>query len=497
MLQKLERETERPKEIAMIRNTVFNLLGQGLPLVVAIFSIPALIHLLGAEKFGVLTIIWAIVGYLGLFDLGLGRSLTLLIARADANNDKRNIGALSTTALFLLGFLGIAMGTLLGTATLLSAYFFRPLFLTDEIVATFLALAFALPAITLTSGFRGILEARQRFGILNVIRVPTGVFTFLGPLVVVLWTPQLDVIAWALVAGRWVGLAAHAYFASSAIRGCGPYYFDKRSFSPLLAIGGWLTVGNITSPLMGYADRFVIAGMLSATFVAYYATPYELVTKLWIVPSALTAVLFPAFAAHSHATKLVSGDLYIRCLNSLVALMLPVCSFLGIFSAEILQVWIGTEFSSNGWLIMSIFSFGILVNSATHIPVTIIQSTGNAKVMAIIQVAEVAPFILILWVLTSRFGIEGAALAWLTRIFFDSIVIFVVSSRFIDNDLVSKRKMAILCGLIFMLAIATSVALIPGTTQIRAAVFLAISLACAMILACEARSHVRTKKRQS
>ena len=30
--------------------------------------------------------------------------------------------------------------------------------------------------------------------------------------------------------------------------------------------------------------------------VAYYVTPYEVVTKLWMIPGALAAVLFPAFA---------------------------------------------------------------------------------------------------------------------------------------------------------------------------------------------------------
>lgn len=34
-------------------------------------------------------------------------------------------------------------------------------------------------------------------------------------------------------------------------------------------------------------------GTISAAAVAYYATPYEIATRLWIIPGAMTGVLFP------------------------------------------------------------------------------------------------------------------------------------------------------------------------------------------------------------
>src|ERR1700723_1921283 len=59
------------------------------------------------------------------------------------------------------------------------------------------------------------------------------------------------------------------------------------SVGPLLRFGGWMTVSNIVGPLMVTLDRFLIAGLISVTAVAYYATPYELVTKLLLVPVAV------------------------------------------------------------------------------------------------------------------------------------------------------------------------------------------------------------------
>lgn len=65
----------------LARNTVWNLIGNGAPMIVAVFSIPILIHALGKDRFGVLALAWALIGYASLFDMGLGRALTQLVAR--------------------------------------------------------------------------------------------------------------------------------------------------------------------------------------------------------------------------------------------------------------------------------------------------------------------------------------------------------------------------------------------------------------------------------
>ena len=71
----------------LARGVVWNALGQGLPLVAALFAVPILIDVLGTDRFGVLTLAWIAIGYFGLFDLGLGRALTQLVAGSLGNTD--------------------------------------------------------------------------------------------------------------------------------------------------------------------------------------------------------------------------------------------------------------------------------------------------------------------------------------------------------------------------------------------------------------------------
>ena len=65
----------------LARNTIWNLVGEGAPLLVGVVAIPILIHALGTARFGILMIVWMLIGYLGLFDLGMGRALTNPVAQ--------------------------------------------------------------------------------------------------------------------------------------------------------------------------------------------------------------------------------------------------------------------------------------------------------------------------------------------------------------------------------------------------------------------------------
>ena len=56
-------------------NALWNLTGQIAPLAVALVALPPLIRALGMERFGFISLAWALVGYAGLFDLGISRAM--------------------------------------------------------------------------------------------------------------------------------------------------------------------------------------------------------------------------------------------------------------------------------------------------------------------------------------------------------------------------------------------------------------------------------------
>ena len=59
----------------------WSMFGMALPLLVALVTIPYLIDALGVARFGVLSLAWVVVGYFSLFDMGLGKAMTQLVAK--------------------------------------------------------------------------------------------------------------------------------------------------------------------------------------------------------------------------------------------------------------------------------------------------------------------------------------------------------------------------------------------------------------------------------
>ena len=62
------------------KNILWNLLGSVAPMLIGIATIPYIYKHLGIERMGILTIIWALIGYFSIFDFGLSRAITQRIA---------------------------------------------------------------------------------------------------------------------------------------------------------------------------------------------------------------------------------------------------------------------------------------------------------------------------------------------------------------------------------------------------------------------------------
>lgn len=404
---------------------MFNLAGLGIPLVVALITIPQLISSLGTEKFGILTLIWAIVSYFGLFDMGLGRSLTLLLSRKLAADDK-DISSLVWTALGIMLLLGLAAGLLLSGFSFLWVHKLAGSIDQQDLFLSIFIMSVAIPFVILTAGYRGVLEASGSFLFVNIIRLPMGVYTFLAPLLVVYWWgPDLYKISIILLIGRILAFIPHVLIAHHVL----PDFkysiqFRRKYVKPLFSVGGWITVSNIVSPFMGYLDRFLIGFILGASAVAYYATPNEMITKIWIIPGAITSVIFPRLVQEIATNNERVKKTLLLAVSLVFILVFPIVLVLYIYSYEILEVWLSSDFAENSSNILQVFCIGIMVNCLSHIPFTYIQSTGNTRLTAYIHIFQLPIFCIVLLWSINQFGLIGAAYAWMFRLLVDAFLMW-------------------------------------------------------------------------
>lgn len=198
----------------------------------------------------------------------------------------------------------------------------------------------------------------------------------------------------------------------------------------LVGFGGWVTVSSVIGPILVYLDRFMIGALLSMAAVAYYAAPYEMVTRLWIVPTSLGVALFPAFSTligRGQQERLLA--LLSRSVKWVLLTLGPTVIIVITLARDILQLWLGSAFAAESTLILQILAVGVLVNSLAHVPYSLIHALGRPDLTAKFHLAELPLHVLLAWWLIGRWGAPGAALAWSIRVAVDALLLFIAACR--------------------------------------------------------------------
>jgi len=459
----------------LARNTLWNLVGGGAPMLVAIVCMPILMKGLGKDRFGILALAWVIIGYAGFFDLGVGRALTQFVAKKLGAGEDHEIPALVWTSLFLMLLLGIvgAAVVVLISPWLVHRALHIPAALQRETLDSFYLLALSLPIVITTAGLRGFLEAHQRFGLINVLRIPLNVFVFVGPVLVLPFSHSLFPVVAVLVGGRVVGWVAHLVLCLRVMPALRRQIaWHRASVGPLLSFGGWMTVSNVVSPVMVYMDRVLIGMIVSVRAVAYYTAPSEITSRLSVIPGAMVGVLFPAFAysfvqGPTHvATMLSRGVKYVFL--SIFPLVLVIVAL----APEGLNLWLGAAFATNAGSVLRWLAVGTFINCLAFVPFAMVQSLGRPDITAKLHLLELPLYLCALWSLVRFHGIEGAALASTGRVTLDAVLLFAFAHRLapLRPNFLARLGVAVAAGLILFYAVT-----IPHGLAWRAG-FLAVTL---------------------
>jgi O-antigen/teichoic acid export membrane protein len=448
--------TPRRGRPRLARDSAFNLIGQGVPFLAALFAIPLLIRGLGTDRFGVLTLAWMVVGYFSLFDLGLGRALTQVVAEQLGEAGNLHAPPLAWIALAFMLALGSLGAVVVGLMSpwLVHSALKVPAALQPETLRSFYVLAAAIPIVVVTAGLAGILSAFQRFAVLNAIRAPMGIYGFLAPLVILPFSQNLLLVTAVLVFGRVLACGAHLIACLPVMPRLRSVFVPQAgSIRPLFHLGAWMTVTNVIGPLMVYLDRFVIGAIVSVAAVAYYATPYELVTKLLIVPGAILGVLFPAFAASYRQDHAGMTRLFVRGTKYIALLLFPIILVTTAFAHEGLGWWLGDEFARQSSPVLQCLAIGVFINSLAQLFATLVQGVGRPDLTAKLHVLELPIYLPSLWWAIHGYGVIGAALVWTGRVALDGVLLFWLARRVLDHPALLNRVMAGILAAVSALAL--------------------------------------------
>jgi len=392
-------------------------------MLLALVTVPLYLHRIGDARYGVLAVVWLLLGYFGSFDLGLSRAAANRIARlGKASAEERE--QVFWTAFLLNAGLGIVTGVLLFLVggEVFKLWFKMSTALHVEATVALPWIAAAVPIATVTAALTGTLEGLQRFPTVNAIQsLGTALFQ-VAPLATAFWiSPELQFVIPAAVIARILTTLPLLAAARSALPLTGPPRLHWWRVRELFAYGSWIAVTNVVGPILDVFDRFLIGIVLGAVPVAYYVVPMQLVNRAQIVPGAMSRALFPYLSAIEAAH---SKRVAIESVTTLAAVTTPV-TILGLLLIwPFLQVWVGNGFSRHAAPVAEILLLGMWINGLAYVPFALLQAQGRPDIVAKFHLMELVPFVVLLWLGLQRFGIVAAAVVWTLRVSADTALLF-------------------------------------------------------------------------
>jgi len=405
-------------DLSLSRHTAYNLVGQILPILLSLVTVPLYLKLVGSERYGVLAIAWLLLGYFGLFDLGLGRATSFrLAAQKDAPPQAR--ADTMWAALAVNSFMGVAGGLILwGVA----AVFFSNLFkvgadLRAEVIAAVPLLALTVPVATIDGVLTGAMQGRNRFLEINIISVISTTLFQVIPLGIAIFAgPRLPLLLLGALSARGIAALVLAYRCHMELTHRQRIRLDRAEVVTLLKYGGWVNLTSIFGPVLYMLDRFTIGAMLSARAVTDYTVPYTLANRTSILPGSLVNALFPRLSSASEEERRALAE---KAGQTILALLSPL--FLGgiYIMGPFLTLWVGHKVGPDAPVVGRLILLGMWANALALVPFTRLQAAGRPDLVSKILFAEIPPYLVMLFAGIHFFGLVGSALAAATRFSMD------------------------------------------------------------------------------
>lgn len=407
-------EVRQRRSRSVVQGTLSAIGVRGLGSVIGLITVHLTVHYLGPERYGIWMTITAWVAFLGFADLGIGSSVTNVLARSFGTGDVESARRYVSTALCLFSLIGLAVA-LLGIicAKPLAQVTFPSVsaaLMQREVVPCFVvALAVFGLSFPLFISSR-LLATHQQTAKAN-LWIMAGSVANLGGILIAVYCraplPWLVIGSTApgfivsLVCTIWVfGWQEHVLRpAFSAVRPA-----EMRE----LFSSGWKFFVTTTAWLINsQTDNIVIAHFLGPTQVTPYSVTFRLFAYATLIQSFASASLWPAYteAMAKRDYEWIYG-VYRKQLQSSIAIAVVIVVLLLIFGRAIIQLWAGQTAVPSVSVLWWMAIWNIIL-ALMWVPSTILNASGNLLVMTIYGPLTAILNLVLSILFVQRFGVAG------------------------------------------------------------------------------------------
>lgn len=331
---------------------------------------PLVVRGLGIEAYGVWALVFSMLDYLNVADLGIRSATVKYVAHYSALDDPSNLH--KTLNAGLTYFMGIAllMASLVFFFAKLTVSFLNipPALVSDYVLLlrlTGVTMAFQL----LFNVPRAALEAVQDFRTVSRINICVSTIRLVLSLLVLSYRPGLAGLGYATVAASWAGFLMMVWtfrrrFPSFVLSARN---LDKAIFRQLFHYGLPTLLGSLASQFLHSGPILLLGILKDAASVGYYSLVlrmlagfYELISQAGGITTSVTSRL----AAEDDQSALRRAVLYLN--RYAFAIFSFVFVFLMVFGNAFLTRWVGPEVAAHCMPLIPWLAFAYAAGAAAH-----------------------------------------------------------------------------------------------------------------------------------
>jgi len=420
----------------------FNTVGaQVLSLLVALVCIPALLALLGPERFGALSLCITALAAMNLANLGLGPVASREIAAALARDDQkaaRCVLAATSTLLMILALV-ICIG-----ARVLA----RPI---SEVLgesgatATFLeglleTLCYVLPLALIALHIRSALEGVGAFGVSASIRVASNASYFVSPLIaqVALGDPDWGIAAIGpLLAALslWGG-----YRLRAALGGFQTRVSALELGSTAKKAAGY-SAFSVSQLFLLYSDRYVVASFVGLGAAGAYSAAADIATRVNLLYGTFTQPLLPAFSSWVSSNRMDALGGALILFSAAVQRALFLAAFAGLLCGPFFfDAWLGSTSGSIAAAAFPWLLFAFIIAGLSSVPQRLLLAIRADLKLAVVYGVLAGVFVPLSIVSAHAFALQGVCAVVVLRGLAESLAIGTLGIRAAPRDVRADLK---------------------------------------------------------
>ncbi|HVG26990.1 MAG TPA: oligosaccharide flippase family protein [Acidobacteriaceae bacterium] len=418
MLQRIRTAIERdPRLSRLVRGGVSALASRAVALLVSAVSLPLTVRYLGAEQYGIWVTVSTTVVLMAMLDLGVANSLTNMISRAYAADDREAARRFYASAFWIssgvsavLGMTCWALWRRVPWGSLFHVHDAHTAMQAELCVA--IAVAFILLSLPLNLINR-VLGGYQQTQVSNygtLLNSVLGLVAILGVVATRGSLVELMVVYSGMMLLGTLGLNVWVMFWDKRWLRPSPRAMSREAMRELLGSGLGFFVLQMSALIVFNSDNLVIAHYLSAVDVTPYSVTWRLAGYASVLQSAIMPSLWPAYAeAYARGDYDWVRKMFWRTARFSMGAAATAVLVLMLFGRAIIRVYVGSEGVPSEVLLVAICGWTLL-SAGMDLEAYLLAAVDRVKLQGILSGVAAALNIGLSIYLVKRIGSLGVVL---------------------------------------------------------------------------------------